>query len=196
MRLRTIFLIIALTITICSCSSLTAAEIDIISDQHELIVFLENIIDSQEFFNVEVLSRKTFNPLTKQTKLMTHSFYLITLSDGSYYTLSFSNANLNIFKFKDDGIWILNKATDINSYNLFIKGRNIWNVEYKYEESLLDSYQTINNIINSIRINAKYYYKDHLNDKPNSFNCNSALNETVAFKQPDSILEDAIALKQ
>jgi len=196
MRLPPICLLLVLTSIICSCSSIPAADIEIINDQFELIVFLEDIVNSQDIFSVEAFSRKTFSPGTKQTKLMTHSFYLIKLTDGSYYTLSFSNANLKVFKFYDDGIWILNKATDINSYKLFIKGNNIWNVGYLHEENILDAYQIINNIISSININTKYYYKDHLKDKPNSLNCNSALNETVAFIQCDPALSDIIAFKQ
>ena len=166
-----------------------------VNDQLYLISILEDIINSQDDFYVEALSRRTFSPRIKQTALLTHSFYLITLSDGRYYTLSFSNANLKLFKFNDNGIWVLNKITDISSYELFIEGKNIWNVGYLFEEDLLDSRRIINNIICSVYNNAKYYYKDHLKDKPDSFNCNSALTETIAFTRDSMILNDIIALK-
>jgi len=196
MRFHSFCPVIVLLLIFNSCSSMPTKDIEIINEQAELINFLEGIVYTQDIFSIEAFSRKTFSPRTKQTKLMTHSFYLINLCDGRYFTLSFSNANLKIYKFYDDGIWILNKTTDINSYNLYIKGKNIWNVDYLHAENLIDEYQTINNIISSINSNAKYCYKDHIKDKPNYYNCNSALNETIAFRQCNSALSDLIAYEQ
>jgi len=166
---------------ICSCSSMTACpDSEPVQDQLYLISILENIINSQESFSVSIFNRKTLSHWLKQTELLTHSFYLIDLNGKGYYTLSFSGTDNKLYT---DGIWILNKNTDIISYKLFKEGNNIWGVKYSFTENYLDAHQTIKNVINTVKSGAKYYYKDHILSKPNSFNCNSAVNETIALKQ-------------
>jgi len=166
---------------ICSCSTTSAySDKETILDQQYLIAFLEDIVNSQKEFSVKSFTRRTFSPLIKQTDLLKHSFYLIDLNDWGYHTLSFSSADLKLFT---EGMWVLNKETDISSYRLFVEGNNIWDVSNLFTEDLIDSYQTIKNIISAIKSSAKYYYRDHLKKKQNSFNCNSALYETVVLKQ-------------
>jgi len=171
-----------IAILISSCSSLLPhLKNEPITDQQNLLSFLEDIVNSQEDFSVEALNRRAFNPLIKQTKLLTHSYYLINLNDEKYLTLSFSNKKF-IFLYSD-GIWVINKKTDISSHKLFIKGNNPWKVNYLFAENTIDERQTLKNIINSLEHDMKFYYRDHLKSKPNSFNCNSAIFETVMFKQ-------------
>jgi len=149
-----------------------------IENQSELIAFIENIIDSRENIFIEAFGRKTFSPLVIHTKLLTHSFYLLNLSDEEYYTLSFSGASFSPYS---DGFWILNKEVDLSSYKLFIEGNNIWDVRKLFNEKFVDVQQTLKNIIYAIEVSASYYYLDHFIKKPNSFNCNSAITETIAF---------------
>jgi len=185
--------IILLTIiSISSCSSIPGyMHIEPIQDLHGntddnnidnqlyLIAFLENIIKSEEKFSVEMFSRRTFSPYLVQTKLLTHSFYVINLNDGKYYTLSFSGSN---FKPYSDGYWVLNKNVDISSYRLFKEGINIWDVRNILTENNIDAFLTLEKVISAVKIGANYYFLDHYISKPNSFNCNSAVKETIVLK--------------
>ena len=176
-------IVLLAVLLICSCSSIpTNTNMKVINDQLELIAFLEDIVNSQENFSVKSFARKTFSHRIKQTKLLTHSFYKIDLSNGEYYTLSFSGQDPQ-FRLYTDGIWILNKESDMSSYKLFIGGNNIWGVDYLFKEYLIDAQQTLKNIIGAVKIGANYYYRDHLRSRPNSFNCNSAVIETIVLKQ-------------
>jgi len=151
-----------------------------IENQLSIISFLENIIDTEEYLAIEVFGRKTFSPLIRQTKLLTHSFYLINLSNGRHYTLSFTGGD---FKLYSDGFWVLNKETDLLSYKLFIEGNNVWDLGNLYTENVIDTRQTLKNIIGLINIGANYYFLDHLRSRQNSLNCNTAIIETIALNQ-------------
>ena len=143
--------IILLTIfSTCSCSSIPGymhiepiqelhgnTDNNSIDNQIFLIKFLENIINSEEKFSVEMFGRRTFSPFLIQTKLLTHSFYVINLNDEKYYTLSFSGSN---FKPYSDGFWILNKEVDISSYRLFKEGINIWDVRNILTENNIEPF--------------------------------------------------------
>ena len=149
-----------------------------IENQSELIAFIKDIINSKENIFIEAFGRKTFSPLVIHTKLLTHSFYLINLNNEEYYTLSFSGASFGPYS---DGFWVLNKETDLSSYRFFTSGNNIWDVRKLFTEKIVDIQQTLKNIINAIEVSANYYYLDHFRKKPNSFNCNSAITETIVF---------------
>jgi len=151
-----------------------------IDNQSDLVVFLENIINSGEIISIEAYGRKAFSPRFKQTSIFTHSFYLINLCDGRYYTLSFSGTS---FSFYSGGYWVLNKETDISSYRLFIEGNNIWDVIKLFPEYSIDAHQTLINIINAINLSSNYYFLDHFRKKLNHFNCNTAVTETIVINQ-------------
>jgi len=187
------FIILSLTaFSLCSCLNMSnyvyiepiqdlrsIGYFDKIENQLYLTVFLEDIVNSEEYFSVEAFSRKTLSPVLKQTKLLTHSFYLINVDNERYYTLSFLGTKLKLYC---DGFWVLNKETDISSFKLFIEGNNIWDVGNIFTEDLVDAQQTLKNIINAIKTGANYYYLDHVKKRQNSFNCNTAVYETIAFK--------------
>jgi len=151
-----------------------------IDNQSDLVVFLENIINSGEIISIEAYGRRTLSHRIKQTKILTHSFYLINSNDGRYYTLSFSGANISFYS---DGYWVLNKETDISSYRLFIEGNNIWDVIKLFPEYSIDAHQTLINIINVINLTSNYYFLDHFRKKLNHFNCNTAVTETIVINQ-------------
>jgi len=196
MRYSSLLLAAVLTVLLtflCSCSSISTylyieplldmrSDSDDIKIENEqcLINFLEDIINSQDYFSIEAFARRSFSPKIKQTKLLTHSFYIINLSNGEYCTLSFSGPN---FRMYSDGIWVINKETDKSSYRLFIEGNNIWDVGYLFGKDLIDAHQTLRNIISAIEIGAKYYYRDHVRSRPDSFNCNSALSKTIVLNK-------------
>ena len=168
-----------------SCSSLqTFPNRQPDKNQPSIIASLQETIETRENFSINVFSRRAFTPLFKQTKLLTHSFYAIILENDEFFTLSFCGKRSIFYS---DGIWILNRKTDIKSYNLFLNGKNRWEVNYLYPENAIDAFMTLDNIIKTIKTGAKYYYRDHLKDKPNSLNCVTAINETI-------VLSDTIML--
>ena len=183
---------IVLLVLVSSCSSIPTYKQhiesfqDIIEDnekiekQSDIISFLEYIINSEEYLSIEAFSRKTFSPNIKQTKLLTHSFYLINLPNGRYCTLSFSGSNFSLYS---DGYWVLNKETDLSSYKLFVEENNIWCVKSLFFHYSIDAFHTFQNIISAINIGMNYYYRDHLNNKPNHLNCNTAITETIVINQ-------------
>ena len=177
-------LTLLLLIFISSCSSIpnhaNIVDDKEIENQSDLVIFLDEIINSEENISIEVFGRKAFSPRFKQTSILTHSFYLINLCDGRYYTLSFSGTS---FSFYSDGYWFLNKENDISSYKLFIEGNNIWDVTNLYSEYEIDAYQTLENVINIIKSGANYYYLDHYRKKQNYLNCNTAVTETIVINQ-------------
>jgi len=152
----------------------------VFQNQQELISFLETLLDSQDDYTINIFARKTLSPRIRHTNLLTHSFLVINLSNGEYHTLSYSSENFGLVT---NGTWVLNKETDISSFRLYITGNNIWDVVEIFFEEIVDVRQTIINIKNTIGSNIRYYYRDHVNKIPNYFNCNTAIRETLAFRQ-------------
>ena len=164
---------------ISSCSSLqTHSNNEPEKNQLSIIAFLQEIINTRKNYTINAFSRRAFTPYTTQTKLLTHSFYAIIFDNDEYCTLSFCGKTSIFYS---DGIWILNRKTDIKSYKLFLDGKNKWEVEYLYPDELINACLTLNNIIRTMKSGAKYYYRDHLKDKPDSLNCNTAIYETITF---------------
>ena len=153
-------------------------------NQQHLKIFLNNIVYSYQNYSVEAFADRTqISYWLKRTKLLTHSFFVITLEDGEYHTLSYSNAKPFLIC---EGKWILNKKTDIASYGSYIEGKNFRDVIKLFPEEAKNSSHTLVNIIDTINSGVKYYYRDHLKSRPDFFNCNTALSETIVFEQQPS----------
>jgi len=171
------------TLQLSSCSSTEIRKdgVTVFQNQQNLKTILGNIAGSQDDYSVKAFSRKTQirSPL-KQPKLLVHSFYLLTMDNGEYHSLSYLNTKS---VFSSGGAWVYDKKTDLTSYDVYITGKNKWNVKDLYPEDTIDERQTLVNIIDTINSGVKYYYKDHLKHKPNSLNCNTALYETVVFRK-------------
>jgi len=176
----------------CSCSSIQAGLYLIFIDHNNgetllqnepnVRVFLENIINSYENYSINVFSRTGVGFQFKRTKLLTHSYYLIKCIDGKYNTLSFSGTK---FAFYSKGAWVLDADSDINSYRMHLEGNNKWDVEEIFTESNIDVRKTLTNIINKMDSGITYYYRNHLKNKPNMDNCNTALYETIVLEKKE-----------
>jgi uncharacterized protein YcsI (UPF0317 family) len=81
--------------------------------------------------------------------------------------------------FFSEGSWALDADSDITSYRMHIKGKNKRDVEEVFKEYTIDVKKTAANIIKKIDSGITYYYKDHIVNKPNRENCNTALYETI-----------------
>jgi hypothetical protein len=141
--------------------------------------FLENIIDSYEHYAIKVFARTAVNFQLKRTRLMTHCYYLLIHAGGEYHTLSFYGTKMTFYS---EGAWVLDADSDLSSYKIYLENRRGWDAEEIFTDAVIDVPGTLKNIINRIDSGVTYYYKDHINDRPNVDNCNTALYETIVFE--------------
>jgi hypothetical protein len=50
-----------------------------------------------------------------------------------------------------------------------------------FSEKAVDIRETLRNIIDKMDSGITYYYKDHITNRPNVYNCNTALYETIVL---------------
>lgn len=175
-----ILLLAALLFGSCSIMAAKIEEDSVFENQQNVKTFLEGIAKTEDNFSIRAFSRKTQVRIpSKRSELFTHSFYLIDLGGGKYHSLSFVNLKTILSK---EGVWALDKDTDLKSYQEYIEGENKWKLWALYPEDTIDAKQTLTNIIDTINSGVKYYYKDHIKHRPDSLNCNTALYETVVLQ--------------
>jgi hypothetical protein len=176
-------------LTFSSCSSLQAGlylvSIDnnngntILKNEPDVKITLENIAALFEYYTIKAFSRTGVNFQVRQTKLLTHSYYLITSDTGEYHTLSFYGTKM---AFYSEGAWAYDADSDISSYRMYAAGDNKWDVRQLFQDKTINTRRTIQNIINKIDSNTTYYYKDHITNKSRMDNCNTALSETIVLE--------------
>jgi len=177
--------IMVCVLVLCSCTSLRAGiyllTIDkingekILQNESSVKNFLQEIINTSEYYTFKIYKRKAINFQFKKTRLLVHSFYAITNNDGEYHTLSFYGTD---FDFYSKGAWILDSDADIASYISYLEGKNDWTVEEIKTDNRINVPETAEKIITKIESSITFYYKDHIRDKTNMDNCNTALKET------------------
>ena len=180
-------LLLAVT-SLASCASLRAGlylvSIDdksgqtILHNEPDVKIFLENVVDSPEQYSIKVFARTAVNFQFKRTKLLTHSYYLISSEDGEFHTLSFYGTEMSFYS---KGAWALDANSDRSSYIMYREGNNRWDVGELFPEDRIDTRNTAGNIIDRMGRGIRYYYKDHVKNRPNVDNCNTALHETIVF---------------
>jgi hypothetical protein len=152
----------------------------LVENEPKVKVFLKNIVDSYEQYSVKVYARTATRFGMKRTRLLTHSYYLIIRKrEKEYHTLSFYGTKM---EFYSEGVWALDTETDMESYKKYLEGNNKYDVIEVFTEDVIDARRTIRNIIDRIDSNVTYYYNDHIKDKGDVDNCNTALYETVALE--------------
>jgi hypothetical protein len=182
---------ILLTILLCNaCSSMgagfynvfidhTSGEI-ILNNQPNVKILLENIIDSDEKYSIRAFMRTALRFQHKRTKLLAHSFYLLVGNSGEYHTLSYYGTKFAPYS---EGAWVVDADADMESYKMYQDGNNEWDVIEIFSEKTIDTRKTLENIIDRMSNGITYYYMDHIRDKANVDNCNTALYETVTFTE-------------
>jgi hypothetical protein len=141
--------------------------------------YLEAILDEPENYAIRLYERNGISYQFKRTKLIYHSFYVITDGNDIHHTLSFYGTKI---AFYSEGAWIMDGDSDKQAYELFVEGENKWDViEIKFSSGI-DLEKTIKNIIRKMENGVTYYYRDHLNDKSGMDNCNTAAYETLVKK--------------
>jgi hypothetical protein len=87
--------------------------------------YLETILENPEDYAINIYERNGISYQFKRTKLMYHSFYVITDSNGTYHTLSFYRTKI---AFYSEGAWIMDGDSDKQAYDLFMEGEDKWDV--------------------------------------------------------------------
>jgi hypothetical protein len=114
--------------------------------------YLQEVLYSPDGREVKAYERRAYSTSTKKNIFLVHSFYVFLKDDEMEHTLVFTatprGAVLN-------GAWMLDAATDVDSYNLFLDpaSGNPWEVvEYhgKNGELTLNLLQTTQNILNRL----------------------------------------------
>ncbi|MDR1231771.1 MAG: hypothetical protein LBK61_10265 [Spirochaetaceae bacterium] len=152
----------------------------ILANEPNVKTILENIAGSFDNYTMKAFSRTGINFRIKQTELLTHSFYVILFDNGEYHTLSFYGTEIATYS---EGAWAYDTESDISSYQMYLEGDNKWNVQELFQGDTINIRDTLRNILNKIGSGTTYFYKDHIFNKPNMNNCNTALYETVELEQ-------------
>jgi hypothetical protein len=170
----------------CSCSSLQAglylASIDnldgttILKNELEVKKYLEDILNEPEYYTIKAYERTGVSYQIRRTKLIVHSFYVIFEGENNFRTLSFYGTATGFYS---EGAWMIDGDSDRGSYIMYTEGENKWDVVETKTNTTINTVETVKNILNKIESNVTYYYKDHIDNRPNVDNCNTALYETL-----------------
>ncbi|MDR0730284.1 MAG: hypothetical protein LBF63_01360 [Treponema sp.] len=139
--------------------------------------YLETVLEKPNSYTISAYERCAVNYQIKRTKLVTHSYYVITeTGTGVFHTISFYGTKIAI---SSEGAWAIDSDSDLASYISFLDGTNNWDVIEIYIKNGINTGETVRNILRKIDSRITYYYNDHIYDRPNVDNCNTALWETI-----------------
>ena len=180
------FLLLALFLSInCSCTTirigieLLLRDFDgseLIENEGQVKETLETILLTSENYTMTGYTRQVFSPELKRTPSLYHSFYIISGSAMSFFTLSFTGTKKRM---KSEGAWAINTESDMKSYISFKHGINEWEVQEISLDNGINTEMTIKNILYRIDNNFNYYYNDQKNNMEGMENCNTALQNTL-----------------
>jgi hypothetical protein len=173
-----------------SCSSIQAgmylSSIDkkdgeiILAREAVVKAYLETVVKNPYLYIISAYERCGVSYQIKRTKLVSHSYYVITEADNrAFHTLSFYGTKIAAYS---EGAWAMDADSDLKSYMDFLDGTNRWDVIKVYTKNGIETEDTAKNILEKISSPVTYYYKDHIHDRPNVDNCNTALWETIVEK--------------
>jgi hypothetical protein len=170
--------------------------------------YLQGVLASPDGYEVKAYNRKAYSVDNKKSFFVFHSFYAFFKDGKMEHTLVFTATPKGS---EQNGSWMLDAATDVDSYTLYESADNPWEVE-EYQgtrgETTLDTLQTARNILTRMDKGYTFFGGSHVRDyswyhqlwmmlvpppiityAPLLFisihrdSCNSALFETAAWKQ-------------
>jgi len=153
---------------------------EIKNNEPNVRAFLEKVLTSPENYKIELYKRTGISSQFKRTKLLEHSFYVISDQNGEYHTISFYGTAI---AFSSQGTWAMDSDSDLGSYNMYLKKSNKWDVTKVITANSINVEGTVKNILKKADMNVYFYYKDHITKKPNMNNCNTAVDETIVFEE-------------
>jgi hypothetical protein len=152
--------------------------VNLLEDQGKVREFLENILSMPENFNFTAYERCVLSFQKKRTKLMVHSYYVITDTfRDNFHTLSFYGTR---FAMNCGGVWALDTDSDMASYISYLFGQTNWDIN-KIDVDI-DTVETAKLILQKMDSDARYYYRSHIKRKQGANNCNTALWETIVTR--------------
>jgi hypothetical protein len=149
----------------------------ILQNEQNVKHFLEQVVKNEDNYVIKTFERNVTDFQLRRTKLVVHSYYVITDRNNEYHTLSFYGTKMTFYS---EGAWNMDADSDVASYRMYIAGNNEWNVKDITPERGICVLQTAENIIRKIDSPVRYYYRDHVSNRENVDNCNTALYETLA----------------
>jgi hypothetical protein len=118
--------------------------------------YLSGIVASPDGYSVKAYSRKAYSVDTKKSIFLFHSFYVFFRDGIMEHTLVFTATPDGS---EQNGSWMLDAATDLESYNAFTYSTNPWEVvEYRgpKDETTLDVALTAQKILK--RLDERYTF--------------------------------------
>jgi hypothetical protein len=148
---------------------------EVLHNEPEVRQFLAAILLDPQNYTMYMYERRSIAAKIPKTKLLHHEFYSIHGSANGYHTISFYGTDM---RFRSEGAWILDGNSDFGSLKSFLSGENNWQVVDITPQKGLNVEKTVSNVIKKIDSTVRYYFRDHLKDRPNADNCVTALTET------------------
>jgi hypothetical protein len=170
--------------------------------------YLQKVLVSPDGYEFKAYKRKAYSVDSKTNLFVFHSFYVVFKDGMMEHTLVFTATPKGSGQ---DGNWMFDAATDVDSYNLYASADNPWEVE-EYQgphgETSLDIVQTTENILDRLDKGYTFFGASHVRDLPwyhqvwmflvpppiityaplllisiHNDSCNSSVLETMAWKQ-------------
>jgi hypothetical protein len=159
-------------------SSIDKKDGDLVLEREVMVKeYLETILENPGLYTISAYQRCAVNYQIKRTKLISHSYYVITeAAPNVFHTLSFYGTKIAMYS---EGAWVLDADSDLGSYINFLNGTNNWDVTEIPIKNGVETGDTVKNILEKIGSKVTYYYRDHIYDRPGVDNCNTALWETI-----------------
>jgi hypothetical protein len=128
--------------------------------------YLQDVLGAPDGYEVKAYHRKAYSVNSKKTLFVFHSFYVFYKEGKMEHTLVFTATPKGS---KQNGSWMFDAATDVNSYNLYISSDNPWEVE-EYQgphgETVLDTVRTTKNILDRLDKGYEFFGASHVRDLP------------------------------
>ena len=150
----------------------------ILQNEPNVRLFIENVINNYEDYSIKAFERTGLSFQFRRSRLLTHSYYVIIQDDEKFWTLSFYGTQT---AFRSEGAWALNADSDMDSYMMYLDGNNKWDVNEIFPENSINVRKTIENIIDKMNSNITFYYRNHIRNRENMDNCNTALYDTIVL---------------
>jgi hypothetical protein len=118
--------------------------------------YLQGVLAAPEGCEVKAYNRKAYSVNTRKNLFIVHSFYVFFRNGKMEHTLVFTATPKGSAQ---DGCWMLDAVTDVDSYNVFLFSDNSWGVE-EYQgpngETTLDVLKTVQAVLD--RLNKGYTF--------------------------------------
>jgi hypothetical protein len=126
--------------------------------------YLQEVLDFPDGYEIKAYNRKAYSVNTQKTLFVFHSFYVFFKDGKMEHTLVFTATPKGS---KQDGSWMFDAVTDVDSYNLYIISDNPWEVkEYQgpQGETNLNTLQTTQNILDRLDKGYTFFGASHARD--------------------------------